>query len=230
MNEQPAASSLARVAACLALTVAAPALAVSLAATSPAQPLPAGARSSAGPSPLETWTGGGTQGSAALVPLMAAEMQASQAATLDVPADAGGMPGKSMDDMAFVKQASASARQEITAARNALPQLKRPELKQLAERLVNDHSSSNARLSKLADSRGWTVGATASPGPPASSGTASGDFDARWTAEMIAGHERSVALYRAQAQAGEDPELRRFARDTLPTIEHHLEELRSLQK
>jgi putative membrane protein len=47
---------------------------------------------------------------------------------------------------------------------------------------------------------------------------------------MIAGHERSVALYRAQAQAGEDPDLRRYARDMLPTIEHHLEELRSLQK
>ena len=47
---------------------------------------------------------------------------------------------------------------------------------------------------------------------------------------MIAGHERSLALYRAQAQSGEDKDLRRYASDTLPTIEHHLEELRSLQK
>ena len=47
---------------------------------------------------------------------------------------------------------------------------------------------------------------------------------------MIAGHERSVALYRAQAQGGEDQELRNYARETLPTIEHHLTQLRSLQK
>ena len=47
---------------------------------------------------------------------------------------------------------------------------------------------------------------------------------------MIAGHERSVALYRAQAQGGEDQDLRKFARDALPTIEHHLEELKRLQK
>ena len=40
---------------------------------------------------------------------------------------------------------------------------------------------------------------------------------------MIAGHERSVALYRAQAQGGEDQDLRKYARDTLPTIEHHLD-------
>jgi putative membrane protein len=68
----------------------------------------------------------------------------------------------------------------------------------------------------------------ASAPPP--SGTASSDFDAGWTAEMIAGHERSAALYRAQAQNGEDKDLRNYARETLPTIERHLAELRRLQK
>lgn len=229
MNQKHAASSLAL--ACL-VVLAAPAGAASLAATSPAQPLPDGDARASRPMPLETWTAGTTHGSAALVPLMAADMQASRASTFDAPADAaGGTPGKSMDDMTFVKQASESGRKEMSSARSALPQLKKPELKRLAEMLVNDHGNANARLAKLAESKGWPVAAAAAtpPEPPAS-GTASGDFDARWTAEMIAGHERSVALYRAQAQAGEDPDLRRYARDTLPTIEHHLEELRSLQK
>ena len=47
---------------------------------------------------------------------------------------------------------------------------------------------------------------------------------------MIAGHERSIALYSAQARSGEDADLRKFAHDTLPTIEHHLEQLKSAQK
>ena len=47
---------------------------------------------------------------------------------------------------------------------------------------------------------------------------------------MIAGHERSVTLYRAQAQNGEDKDLRKYARETLPTIERHLADLRRLQK
>jgi putative membrane protein len=47
---------------------------------------------------------------------------------------------------------------------------------------------------------------------------------------MITSQERSVALFSAQAQGGEDPELRKYARDTLPTIKHHLAELRRLQK
>jgi putative membrane protein len=117
----------------------------------------------------------------------------------------------------------------VDAARDALPQLKKPELKRIAEMLVTDHGSANERLAKIAEAKGWPVpGPQAAGAPP--SGTASGDFDAKWTADMIAGHERSLALYRAQAQAGEDKDLRKFARDTLPTIEHHLAELKSLQK
>ena len=64
--------------------------------------------------------------------------------------------------------------------------------------------------------------------PP--SGAGSSNFDAKWTAEMIAGHERSIELYSAEAQGGEDKDVRKYASDTLPTIEHHLAELRRLQK
>ena len=68
----------------------------------------------------------------------------------------------------------------------------------------------------------WPVPPPQPPGRAARRARASSDFDAKWTAEMIAGHERSVALYRAQAQGGEDKDLRKYARDTLPTIEQHL--------
>jgi putative membrane protein len=204
----------------------APAWAVSMAATSDAQPMPEGRVSAAAPMAIESWTAG----SATLVPLMAADMQASHVASVDAPADApGGAVGKPIDDVAFVKQATESGRKEVGAAQGALSQLKNPELKRIAEMLVSDHSNANARLSKLAEAKGWPVPAPQSAAPPAS-GTAASDFDAKWTADMIAGHERSVALYRAQAQGGDDKDLRQYARDTLPTIEHHLAELRSLQK
>ena len=83
--------------------------------------------------------------------------------------------------------------------------------------LVNDHSGANQRLSKIAESKQWPL-----PAPPPRSapptGTASSDFDAKWTAEMIAGHERSKKLYHAEAQTGEDKDLRQYASETLPTI------------
>jgi putative membrane protein len=213
----------------VALAIAAmagPAWAASLAATNPAEPLPENGVSAAAPLAIESWS----SGSATLVPLMAADMQSSRVTSVDAPEDAaGGAVGKPIDDVAFVKQATDSGRREVAAARAAVPQLKNPELKRIAEMLVNDHSDANARLSRIAESKGWPVPAPQAAEPPAS-GTAVSNFDAKWTADMIAGHERSLALYRAQAQSGEDKDLRRYASDTLPTIEHHLAELRSLQK
>jgi putative membrane protein len=210
----------------MAAMAVAPASAASLAATNPAEPLPEGGVSANAPLAIESWSAG----SASLVPLMAADMPSSQVTRVETPEDAaGGVVGKPIDDVAFVKQATESGRKEVAAARDALPQLKNPELKRVAEMLVSDHGNANARLSKIAESKGWPV-----PGPQAAtapaSGTAVSNFDAKWTADMIAGHERSVALYRAQAQSGEDKDLRKYASDTLPTIEHHLAELRSLQK
>lgn len=171
--------------------------------------------------------GNTTAGSASLVPLMAIEMEAHHAAAVDAPAEGGG--GKSVDDIAFVQQATESSRKEIQSARDALLQLKNPELIRVAEMLVNDHSGANQRLSKIAEAKQWPLPAPqAQSAPP--SGTASSDFDAKWTQEMIAGHERSIALYHAEAQGGEDKDLRKYASETLPTIERHLAELRRLQK
>jgi putative membrane protein len=217
--------------AAIGIAVAAPVIsvpvwAVSLPAGAPSQPLPEDTANPVSLVPADSWTAG----SASLVPLMAADMQANQTSTVETPSTStGGATGKPLDDMAFVKQASESGRKEVNSAREALLQLQRPELKRIAEMLVSDHSGANARLADIASTKGWPqAGPETAPSPP--SGMASGDFDAKWTAEMIAGHERSVALYRAQAQAGEDKDVRKFARDTLPTIERHLAELRRFQK
>jgi putative membrane protein len=200
---------------------AAPLWAVSLPATGPAQPSP----DTAQPLAADTWSAG----SGVLVPFMAADVQAHQNLAVDTPAEGAAPAGKPLDDMQFARQAAESGRKEVASASEALPRLKEPRLRQIAEMLVTDHSNAIDRLSRLAEQKGWPLSAPGADAAPPS-GTASGDFDAKWTAEMIAGHERSAAMYRAQAQSGEDKDLRKYARETLPTIERHLAQLRSLQK
>jgi putative membrane protein len=205
----------------------APAWAVSLSTLDTAQPLPETV-----PNPATLAADRWAPGSASLVPLMAAEMQANPSAANDVSAAEGASTpavGKPLSDIAFVRVATENGRKEVNAAREALPRLKTPELKRLAEMLVNDHNGANTRLAQIAEAKQWPVPPPAAPAAPPS-GSASSDFDAKWTADMIAGHERSVALYRAQATSGEDKDLRKYARDTLPTIEQHLAQLKSLQK
>jgi putative membrane protein len=202
-----------------------PAWSVSLSTIGPSQPLPQAAQTAV---ELNASTAA-SAGSTTLIPVMAAEVQAKTIHTVDAPASGAIPVGKPIDDIQFVKQATESGRKEVIASQDALPQLKNPQLKQIAEMLANDHANANERLSRIAGVKGWPVPPPSAPAAPPS-GTASGDFDARWTAEMIAGHERSVALYRAQAAGGEDKDLRKYAKDTLPTIEKHLAQLRSLQK
>ena len=202
-----------------------PSWAISLPAAGPAQPIPDSSATPASLAPAETMSAG----SAALVPLMAVDVQATQTTEVDAPATGGSDVGKPIDDMTFVRKATESGYKEVNSAREAIPQLQQPELKRIAEMLVTDHSGANARLAKLAETKHWSLPPAPAAGPPPS-GTASSNFDAKWTAEMIAGHERSVAMYRTQAQSGEDQDLRKYARETLPTIEHHLAELRRLQK
>lgn len=215
-----------------ALLCGAPAWAVSLATIGPPQPMPSTlmpAGLNANEMSLAEADGAG---STTLVPLMAADMQAhaDAVATVDSPSNGAAPVGKPVDDMQFVRQATESGRREVRAAQEALPQLKDPELKHIAETLVADHGGANERLGKLAQAKGWPVPGPTAPVTAPPSGTASSDFDARFTAEMIAGHERSANLYRAQAAGGEDKDLRKYAKDTLPTIEKHLAELRRLQK
>jgi putative membrane protein len=212
----------------LIVTIGAPSLAVSLPATGPDISLPEAVANPVSPAQAlvaDSWTAG----SAALVPVVATDAQASAISTVDAPADGGSIAGKPVDDIQFVQQATDSGRSEAQSARDALPQLKKPELKEIAEMLASDHAKANARLVQIAESKGWPVPAPSAPAAPPA-GTAVANFDARWTADMIERHEKSVALYRAQATGGEDKDLRKYATETLPTIERHLAQLRSLQK
>jgi putative membrane protein len=204
-----------------------PASAVALSTTGPAQPLP---EHLATPAAMPVVVENLTAGSASLVPLVAADLPATTVSTVDAGTPAGGGDiGKPVDDIDFVARATEGSRKEINAARDALPLLTDPGLKRIAESLIQDHGNANARLARLAEAKMWPLPAPARHSlPPA--GTSDPDFDANWAEDMISAHERSAALYSAQAQGGEDPDLRKYARDTLPTIQNHLVELRRLQK
>lgn len=203
--------------------------AVSRTATGPSQPLPDASAQPASLAVIEPALETFSSGSTALVPL-AADVPSIPVSTLDASTPSGVTAvGKPIDDLHFVARASENGRQEESSARDALFQLQDPQLKRVAEKLARDRGDANLRLSKIAEDKMWPMAPSQRQDfPPA--GTASPDFDAKWVADMIAVHERSVALYSAQAQSGEDRDLRKYARDTLPLIQAHLAELRRLQK
>jgi putative membrane protein len=48
--------------------------------------------------------------------------------------------------------------------------------------------------------------------------------------EMVAAHEKDVALFEKQSTSGSDTELRTFAAKTLPKLREHLDMARSLNQ
>ena len=45
---------------------------------------------------------------------------------------------------------------------------------------------------------------------------------------MLQAHEKDVAAFQTEAEQGQDPDVKAFAAQTLPTLQQHLEEVRSI--
>jgi putative membrane protein len=49
------------------------------------------------------------------------------------------------------------------------------------------------------------------------------EFDRTYAKMMVDDHKKAVALFKEQAEKGEDAEVRQAAATTLPTLEEHLQ-------
>jgi putative membrane protein len=130
-------------------------------------------------------------------------------------------------DATFLRKAVEGDRMEIASAQAALDQAQRTDTKNAARMILEDHRNSSQKLQSLASRKGWTLpsAASADADQAMTSTSGSGSFDDRFLADQIRMHREAIALYRAQASGGSDPDLRQFARDQLPHLEHHLEML-----
>jgi putative membrane protein len=55
-------------------------------------------------------------------------------------------------------------------------------------------------------------------------------FDHRYVREMVAGHTKAIAIYKKEAADAENPALKSYAEQTLPTLQKHLDGAKALEK
>jgi putative membrane protein len=129
-------------------------------------------------------------------------------------------------DATFLRKAMEGGLEEVQRAQAAMRSAQRAEVRNVASMMLEDHRRTNEKLTQLASSKGWDVPSTASSAESDQSRIAAGPgFDDNYLEDEIRHHRETISLFRAQASSGSDPELRQFARDTLPALEHHLEML-----
>ena len=143
----------------------------------------------------------------------------------DTAADAKPAHAMKANDSSFVKHAAADGMAEVAMGRLALDKSSDSQVKQLAQRIVDDHTKANDQLKTIAQDKHIKL-----PDAPAPDARKSADamrkmdgaaFDKAWARHMVTDHKKAIALF-TTASKGNDADVSGFATQTLPTLRTHL--------
>ncbi|QDE38286.1 DUF4142 domain-containing protein [Luteibacter pinisoli] len=141
----------------------------------------------------------------------------------------GGTP----TDAGFYQNATGANVSEVELSKLALAQGSSAKVKQFAQHMVDDHTKANDKLTSLGSGdRGYAT--TTEPPPEAQKDINAlkmlngKDFDREYAKVMVADHEKAVAIFEVEVEKGSNPELKAFAKETLPTLKQHLKMAKAL--
>lgn len=170
--------------------------------------------------------------SLAAVPIQAG---AAQGSTDSAPSSSQAAASKpSHADKTFVSKAAADGLAEVESGKLAQQKTSSDDVRQVAQKMIDDHSQANEKLQALASQKNLDL-----PKQPDSAArkqmsrleSMSGPkFDKAFIKNEEQDHKKAIALFRKEAKSGKDPELKKFASEALPKLESHLESLRALEK
>lgn len=137
------------------------------------------------------------------------------------------------EDQNFARMAAEGGMGEVKLGQLAQQRASSPDVKQFGQRMVTDHQQANAQLESVATGKGLTLPKTMEPEQTklqARLEKANGaTFDREYIRAMVQDHQKDVKLFQREAQNGQDPELRSFAQQTLPTLQDHLQMAQRIQ-
>ena len=130
-------------------------------------------------------------------------------------------------DKNFINQAAQVGMLEVQLGQLATQRGSTNTVKQYGQRMVNEHTQANQQLMQLATQKGVT--------PPTNldnqhkavmnriSNLSGANFDDAYMRVMIDSHNQAIALFQAQSQQGQDPDLKAWATKLVPNLQAHLQ-------
>jgi putative membrane protein len=138
---------------------------------------------------------------------------------------AGEQANLSQQDKEFLKKAASAGMYEVQAGQLALQKSNDDQVKSLAQHMVDDHTQANEKLHTLAQSENVTLPTQLLPDDQKNLDklqTKSGkDFDKTYLSQQKDAHKQVLELFQHQAEAGQNPALKSFAQQTVPTLKMH---------
>jgi putative membrane protein len=134
----------------------------------------------------------------------------------------------------FMKEAASGGLMEVELGKFAAEKGSHQRVKEYGKRMQADHSKANAQVKKIASSKGVDL-----PTQPSGEHKSTMDkltklsgaeFDREYMEAMVDDHKEDIEKFQTQADKGKDPELKKFASETLPILKKHLELAQSTEK
>ncbi len=138
-----------------------------------------------------------------------------------------GTTSAQMADHAFMKKAAEGGMAEVQMGQLAQQNGQSQQVKEFGQRMVTDHSKANDELKQVAQQQGVQL-----PDSPSAKQKAEykrlsklhGDaFDDAYAKLMVSDHKKDVAEFQREADSGNNPEVKNWAGQTLPTLKEHLQ-------
>jgi len=151
----------------------------------------------------------------------------SQSGTEASGRSAGQPSAKSSDaDHQFVMEAARGGMAEVELGQLASQKAQSDQVKQFAQRMVQDHGKANDELKSLAQQKNITLPTELDAKHKAThdrlSKLSGAQFDRAYMQDMLQDHRKDVNDFRKESQSGKDPDVKAFAAKALPTLEEHL--------
>jgi putative membrane protein len=130
-------------------------------------------------------------------------------------------------DRKFVEEAAKGGMAEVELSQLAAQKAQSPEVKQFAQKMVDDHTKANDQLKQIASGKGVTLptdlDSSAKREHDKLSKLSGADFDDEYMKHMVSDHKKVVKEFSDEAKSGKDADIKQFASSTLPTLQQHLQ-------
>jgi putative membrane protein len=130
-------------------------------------------------------------------------------------------------DMKFAKEAAEGGIMEVKLGELAQSKGNSTDVKNLGAMMVKDHSEANGELKQLAGRKNISLPTEMNEKGQKTyeklSQRQGKDFDKAYTHCMVKDHRKDICKFRKESKKGDDTDLKQWAGNKLPTLEHHKE-------
>ncbi|HEX6496836.1 MAG TPA: DUF4142 domain-containing protein [Acidobacteriaceae bacterium] len=145
---------------------------------------------------------------------------------------ASGMNTGPAVDKAFVKKAMEGNAAEVEMGKLALQKSNDDQVKQFAQRMVDDHGKMQDQLKPVAEQMGVKVPEGPSKGQMKTmdkmKGLSGDAFDQTYIKDMVKDHKKDSSDFKLEAQSTQNPQLKQVVSEGAQTIESHLQQAQQL--